>query len=227
MEICEGVHRVDGASQNWANANVYLETNGRDLTVVDTGTPGNAKKICEYIEKLGFKPTDVSTIIITHYHMDHAGSACELKRLTNAKVAVHEDDAGYVAGTKPYPKSAERLLLGFLSIFIRLKHVSPDVILHDDDMIAGLRVLHAPGHSPGSIALLDEKRRVLFVGDTMRFKDGQVTGPEPGLTLDMGKAVQSIHRLSSIDFDVMLSGHSEPLRSHASDAVKKLAELLR
>ncbi len=101
MEIIEGIHRVDEASANMAHANVYLVINGEELPVIDTGTPRNAQKTVEYIQKLGHQPTDVKTIILTHFHMDHMGSAKELKDLTNAKVAVHTEDADYVSGKKP------------------------------------------------------------------------------------------------------------------------------
>ena len=53
MEIVEGIHRVDEASANMAHANVYLVINGQELAVIDTGTPGNAQKTVEYIQKLG------------------------------------------------------------------------------------------------------------------------------------------------------------------------------
>jgi hypothetical protein len=52
MEIVEGVHRLDEASGNIAHSNVYLVINGCEIVVVDTGTPGNAKKIVEYILRL-------------------------------------------------------------------------------------------------------------------------------------------------------------------------------
>jgi len=74
MEIIEGIHRVDEASSNLAHSNVYLVINEKDLVVVDTGMPGNAKKIVAYIQKIGHQPSEVSTIILTHYHIDHAGS---------------------------------------------------------------------------------------------------------------------------------------------------------
>ncbi len=104
MEIVEGIHRVDKASANMAHANVYLVVNGEEITVIDTGTSGNAQKTVEYIQKLGHQPRDVKTIILTHFHMDHMESAKELKDLTNAKVAVHTEDADYVSGKKPMPK---------------------------------------------------------------------------------------------------------------------------
>lgn len=98
MEIVEGIHRVDEAS---GRSNVYLIIDGPSLLIVDTGLPGNAKKTVEYIQKIGRKPNEVTTIIITHYHLDHIGSLKELQTLTKAKVAVHADDADYVSGNTP------------------------------------------------------------------------------------------------------------------------------
>lgn len=100
MEILSGVHWVEGV-----NANTYLLTRGDGkLAVVDTGMPGAAKKILEYASKrMNRDPKDLKTILLTHCHPDHAGSALELKELTGAKIAIHKDDADYVAGRKKLP----------------------------------------------------------------------------------------------------------------------------
>jgi glyoxylase-like metal-dependent hydrolase (beta-lactamase superfamily II) len=101
MEIVPGVHRIDEASSNMAHSNVYLVVNSQDLYVVDTGTKGQAEKIVAYIEGLGRKPGDVSVIILTHYHMDHAGSAKELQQLIGANVAASIADVAVISGKKP------------------------------------------------------------------------------------------------------------------------------
>ncbi|MGA3112315.1 MAG: MBL fold metallo-hydrolase, partial [Candidatus Bathyarchaeia archaeon] len=132
MEIIEGIHRVDEASANMAHANVYLVINSKELTVIDTGTSGNAQKTVEYIQKLGHQPTDVKTIILTHCHMDHMGSVKELKDLTNAKVAVHMEDADYVSGKKPLPKP-KNVLFRAVSSFVKPAPVQVDVILKEGD----------------------------------------------------------------------------------------------
>ncbi len=227
MEIIEGVHRVDQASANMAHSNVYLVINGNDLLVIDTGTAGNAKKTVEYIQKIGRQPADVTAIVLTHFHMDHIGSARELKDLCpNAKVAVHEEDADYISGKKPLPKP-KNILFRAVSSFIKPEPVEVDVTLKDKDKIGSLTVIHVPGHTPGSIALLDEERKVLFAGDTVRF-DGKKVGEAPEhFSLDPKIARESIGKLSQLTFDVMLPGHGEPLRYSASDTVKKFYESLK
>lgn len=226
MEIVEGIHKVDEASANMAHSNVYLLIEGDELTVIDTGTAGNAKKIVDYVQKIGRQPSNVSTIILTHCHMDHAGSVKELKDLTGAKVAVHEEDADCVSGKKPLPRP-KNVLFRAVSSFIKLTPVQPDIILKDNDKIGQLTVIHTPGHTLGSIALLDEGKKALFAGDTLRFDGEKLSGGSEQFTLDMKKAKESIGKISALSFDVMLCGHGEPLKPNASEAVKKYYESLK
>ena len=226
MEIIEGIHRVDEASANMAHANVYLVINGEELTVIDTGTSGNAQKTVEYIQKLGHQPTDVKTIILTHFHMDHMGSAKELKDLTNAKVAVHTEDADYVSGKKPLPKP-KNVLFRAVSSFVKPAPVQVDVILKEGDKIAGLTVIHTPGHTPGSIMLLDEERKVLFAGDTLRYDGKKVSGAPEQFSTDPNQVRESIAKASTLNFDIMLPGHGETLKPNASEEIKKFNETLK
>jgi glyoxylase-like metal-dependent hydrolase (beta-lactamase superfamily II) len=226
MEIIEGIHRVDEASSNIAHSNVYLIINGNELVVVDTGTPGNAKKTVEYIQKIGRQPSEVSTIILTHYHMDHSGSAKDLKDLTNAKLAVSVEDADFVAGKKPYPKP-KNLFMRAASSFVKITPVQVDVPLKDGDTIANLKVIHTPGHTPGSTMLLDAQRKVLFAGDTLRFDGKKVTGAPTQYTWDADKEKESIEKISTLDFDVMLPGHGEFLKGNASNAVKEFVNSMK
>ena len=220
MEIIEGIHRVDEASSNMAHSNVYLTVNGDELMVIDTGTSGNAKKIVAYIQKIGRQPSEVTTIILTHYHMDHAGSVKDLKDLTHAKVAAGAEDAGFVDGTKPYPKP-KNLLFRAVSSFIKTAPVEVDIALKDGDKIGNLKVIELPGHTPGSIALLDEQRRALFAGDTLRWDGSMVTGAPRQYAWDAEKEKASIGKIVQFDFDVMMPGHGEVLKADASKKVKE------
>ena len=93
-------------------------------------------------------------------------------------------------------------------------------MLKEGDKVGRLIVIHTPGHSEGSISLLDCERKVMFAGDAVRFMDGKMTGPPEHFTLDMDKAKNSIRKISTFDFDVLLSGHGQPLMPEASQKVK-------
>jgi glyoxylase-like metal-dependent hydrolase (beta-lactamase superfamily II) len=220
LEIVEGIHQVDGVI-----ANTYIIVNGNKLTLIDTGFIRSAGKIENYIKNLGFDLSAVSTIIITHFHIDHTGNAKKLKEATGAKVAVHEAEADFVMQKKPPPKP-KNVLVKALGV-VKAAPVEPDIILKDGDMIEGLQVIHVPGHSPGSIALLDTKRKVMFVGDAIFFADGHVEGPDEKHSIDMTLARESLGKLAGFDFEVMLSGHKDPLMVDASKKVKEFVETLK
>ena len=221
-EIVKGVQYVDGS-----NANSYLVEEGDGaLTLVDAGMQADGRRILEFIvSKLNRKPSEVKTIVITHCHVDHTRGLAAIRAATGAKVAIHEADAGFVSGKKRYPSPGGPMGFAFsvVSPFFKVTPVEPDLMLEEGDTVGRLAVLHTPGHTPGSISLYDRQDRVLFVGDVARFMKGELEGPPPRFTQRMDQAKTSIERLSSLDFDVMLSGHGEPLRS--SDAPKMMNEL--
>jgi glyoxylase-like metal-dependent hydrolase (beta-lactamase superfamily II) len=223
MEIMEGIHQVDEV-----NANVYLVIDGEELTLIDTGMPKSTEKILNYILKIKRQPSNISKIVLTHCHIDHVGSAHELKKLTNAKVAIHQEDAEFLAGKKtlPTPKGIIGITFKVFSPVFKFTPVQPDITLRENDKVGRLIVIHTPGHAPGSIALYDPERKVLFAGDTVRFTEGKINGPPEPLTLDMPKAIQSIEKISKLDFEVMLSGHGEPLKTNASNRVKEFYSTL-
>jgi len=111
-EIIVGVYLLSGflGVGVWG-ANVYLLVDGDDLALVDTGFFGRADQILEQIEELGYSPSDINRIIITHHHADHIGSLAELKRITQAEVIAHPADAPYIDGTLPQPGAGKTAMV--------------------------------------------------------------------------------------------------------------------
>ncbi len=151
MELLSGIHLIEKAR----GANCYLVINEEAVLVVDTGMPGSAEPILEYAQSLGINPDKVAYIVLTHADIDHSGSAADLKDLTGARIAIHDDDARCLDGTKE-PKTVKGffgILFKVLSLVIRFRHVEPDIILRDENEIGGFKVIHTPGHTDGSIWL--------------------------------------------------------------------------
>lgn len=230
MKIVEGVYKVKGVR----GCGVYLVEGEDQLTLVDTGMAGATKKVLRTIAAIGHKPEDLKEIVVTHYHGDHTGSLAELAKATGAQVCVHALDAPVVRGEQPMPSpKTPRLLRGLLGPLLgRLarppKPSRVDRELQDGDELgaAGLRVVHAPGHTPGQIALHMPSRGVLFVGDAMSNVFG--LRPPPGIfTLDKAQARESIRKLATLECDIVCFGHGPILMPEGSTRLRRFAEGLR
>jgi glyoxylase-like metal-dependent hydrolase (beta-lactamase superfamily II) len=219
MEIIPEIHQVDGV-----NGNCYIII--RDgLTVIDTGLPGSGKKILAYIRDwLHRDPAEITTIILTHFHVDHIGAVAFLKSAApKAKVAIGAGDEKYVDGTlqRPMPLGFRGLRIRIGRFFMRTEPFTPDIVLADGDRISGLLCVALPGHTPGSIGLLDEKSKAFFSGDILRSDGKTVTGGPPEYTMDLAQEHASLRKVAALSFDILLPGHGVPLRPGASEKVRE------
>lgn len=222
MEIIPGIHEIDTRA---ARSYIVVED---QLTLIDTGMPGSAGKIINYVENvLKRDPTDIKTVIITHHHFDHVGSLDKIKNITGARVAIHKDDADYISGKKRHDGPAFlKVMVKLLQLLYRSKTVEPDIILKDGDKIGEFQVIHTPGHTPGSICLYNPHKKSIFVGDNLRFTKGKIDGPGARLILEPEKYTESMKKLAELDIEVIFCGHSRPITSHASQLLKEYLKTL-
>jgi glyoxylase-like metal-dependent hydrolase (beta-lactamase superfamily II) len=125
--------------------------------VIDPG--GDLDEVRRAIGELGIK---VDKILLTHGHIDHAGGAADLKDTLGVEIE------------GPHP--ADRFLLDNLAkqgaaYGIPAKPVTPDRWLEDGETVdvAGhtFEVLHCPGHSPGSVVLVNRAHKLIIMGDVL------------------------------------------------------------
>lgn len=91
-----------------------------------------------------------------------------------------------------------------------VRPVTPDRLLEDGDTVGGLRVVHIPGHTDGSIALLRDDG-VVFTGDALLSdEDGNVVPPHPKLAQDPAQAAASADRILALRPRLVLTGHGAP-----------------
>lgn len=142
--------------------------------LVDAGLPGQAGIILRYMRRVNDRP--LRLIFLTHAHLDHYGSAHELRTRTGAPLAMHAGDVVAAArgqsplGTVRGRGRLVKWLYPWLRRLIPIPATVIDLVLGDGDELeyAGLtlRVMHTPGHTPGSASLWLPGGNV-FVGDLM------------------------------------------------------------
>ena len=113
-----------------------------------------------------------------------------------------------------------RFVSRLMTIFTSYKFVKPDIILQENDMVNNYRVIHTPGHTPGSIALYNSDNGVIFVGDTLTYDGNKVGGPPSFLINDNEALKKSIKKITDVEPNTMLSGHGKPLTENTSEMIK-------
>ncbi len=87
-------------------------------------------------------------------------------------------------------------------------------------------VVHVPGHSSGSIALLLPSERMLICGDTLDHRRGRLGPPPKPFTEDMDLALASIRLMADLEFDILCPGHGAPIIDGAGEQVRAMAQAL-
>jgi glyoxylase-like metal-dependent hydrolase (beta-lactamase superfamily II) len=232
MEIISGVYLLSGflGTGVWG-ANIYLLVDD-DLTLVDTGFFGRVEQILRKITKLDYLPSDIARIIITHHHADHVGSLAALKKATQAEVIAHPADAPYIDGRLPQPGPARpQWLREILAPLHRLWATAPaavDTPVNDGDelpVLGGIKVLHTPGHTPGSICLYLQNRGLVIAGDVIAHRFG-LRLPSRGFTVDIAQEILSVKRVANLEFDIICFGHGSPLMHKARPTTANFADKL-
>ncbi len=210
MEIIPNVHIISGGM-----VNCYLIVDADGLTLIDTGLPGNAKRVLQYVGGLGCKPGDVKRIIITHADGDHVGSLAALKAATGAYVYANAAEAEAIAaGRSSRDLKADHLLLKLVfAITGRLFKASPaqvDELVTEGQVLpvlGGLRVVETPGHTPGHISLFAPSADILFVGDSLVSDKNGLRGSRGANTWDQDKANAAVRKQAALGARIVCSGH--------------------
>ena len=140
------------------------------VVLLDTGSPGDGRRIRRRMAEIGAGPADVRAILLTHGHIDHAGSLAELKAWTGAPVYAHRLEQAHIDGKFPYTGAAQ--VCGMLEAVgravTRYRPAMIDVGIAEGDELpfwGGLKVVHLPGHTLGHCGFYSAKHDLLFSGD--------------------------------------------------------------
>jgi len=221
MRLVPLLHRVGPGL-----VNPYLVEEAGEVSVIDTGMPGQYSDLVRELGSMGRSLSDVRAVVLTHGDTDHIGFADRLHRELGVPVFVHALDAdrARLVVRKPSTGWGRIRIRPFVSFMfygarkggLRPRPVSDLRTFDGEDLTLDVpgspRIIHVPGHTPGSVAIHVPSVRALFVGDALvthdvlTGEDGPRVAP---FTLDPAAALASLGRLDGIDARWVLPGHGQ------------------
>jgi glyoxylase-like metal-dependent hydrolase (beta-lactamase superfamily II) len=195
------------------------------FNLIDTGLAGGEDAILRSLAAVDRRPiSDVRLyeIVLTHGHDDHTGAAAALVERTGARLLASAIDTPIIEGQQaaPDPQLADWEVQLYEQIHPNVPPAPPacvDAPLDDGaslgwDMPAS--VIAAPGHTPGSIAVLLPLAKTLIAGDAIASHDGE---PILGVfNVDPSQARATFRHLAGLDVDLACFGHGDPLLANAA-----------
>lgn len=210
--------------------NAYLLETGDGLLLVDAGWPNKTETIFKAVQECGHNPAHIRHLVLTHGHIDHAGSAAEVRRRTGARTYAHAADLELITkGEAVRPGTA--VTPGIIPaiayrVFIKpggttYESLAVDQTLEDGEtlpMANHVEVIHSPGHCAGRIALLLRPEGIVIAGDIC----SNIMGLNYSvLNEDRALARKSILRVAEYPFERAVFGHGKPLDEQANQLLKE------
>jgi glyoxylase-like metal-dependent hydrolase (beta-lactamase superfamily II) len=197
MQLIRGIFFYAGSN---FDSNKYLIQDETNL-LIDPGNPHHLSLLVRGLREDGFRATDIDLIANTHLHYDHCGANRALRKLSRAQLALHPQQQRHL----------ELSRAAHLRWKLTLPDFTADILLGSELNLGStrLRILHTPGHSPGSISFYDEKRKMLICGDLIFRRSIGRTDLPGGNARQLN---QSVRKLSQLDIEWLLPGHGALVR---------------
>lgn len=214
--------------------NCYLYEEQHELTLIDTGMSASFKGIIKKIEEIG-KP--LTNIVLTHAHGDHVGSLDQLKdTFPKVCVSISARDSRLLKGDKSVDHHEQQTpIRGGIPNNIK---TIPNQLLKEGDRIGSLRVIETPGHTPGSITLLDSSSGIIIAGDALQTQGrvavcGQLVPlfPFPSFgTWNKELALKSAKKIFQLNASLLAVGHGKVIinpKEHLDVAIREAEKKLK
>ena len=197
---------------------VYLIDVG-ELVLIDSGAGMSFDTLVDNIVSLELAPEKISTVIVTHRHIDHIGSLAEFRKKYGARIIAHSLDAEAIETGRSTGADAYGVEYEPCQVDVKLEGAEEKLAIGGQEFIA----LHIPGHTKGSIAIYTDVggKRVLFGQD--------IHGPyEATWGGEIDKAIISLQSLVHLNADILCEGHfgiyqpAEEVRNYIEGYLRQL-----
>jgi glyoxylase-like metal-dependent hydrolase (beta-lactamase superfamily II) len=208
-EIGPGVHQVDTLLGGWERVTAGYLIDGPAPVLVETGSQTSVPSLLATLDAMGIAANDLSAVVVTHIHLDHAGGVGDVAAaFPAATVHVHERGARHLVDPSKLVASAAMVygeLLDTLYGRLTPTEASRVHVLDDGDTVdvGGGRTLTAvdsPGHAKHHLAVHDSESGILFAGDAVgvRLPDAGVLRPStPPPDFDLDQALASLRKFAA------------------------------
>jgi glyoxylase-like metal-dependent hydrolase (beta-lactamase superfamily II) len=225
--------RIDHNFQGFAGGIASYLIPGDELTLIEAGPASTTPTLLAGIRSAGFDPLDVTRVLLTHIHLDHAGASGILaRRLPRARFFVHPKGAKHLIDPSRLVASAERIYGDRMAeLWGEIVPVPAErvCVIADGEMVGALRALDTPGHAVHHHAYYDADSATVFTGDVagVRVSDHRyVRPPTPPPELDLEAWAASIARLKEIGprrLCLTHFGEYDDVEWHLNDLTARLA----
>lgn len=215
-------------------SNVYCIKTDNGIVLIDSGHFGERYSIYLQLKNLFGKNLIINKIFLTHTHPDHDGNAVFFRKKYNLSLSCTPLDAQF-ARDKYRVDTGKFYKLGRFNqfFFTMFFHMTPKQAIdnlgdcYQDAPLFGLKVIAAPGHTPGSCFYLHTETGTLFSGDALLTAvppwtfQRRLTYPEPAYTYDYDLALKSLGTLHTINYKNLCPGHGPAIIGNASRIVSE------
>lgn len=229
-QVVDGVWWIPGKDKFFPDSHVYVvgKPGAGDYSLIDCGLTDMGSYKLEEIDAAGIPRDEIKRIIMTHTHFDHIGCLPEiLAAIPGLEIWMHKDEAAYlerrdyeiVFGNNMFEsvvRSQYKIPEDFLNISIHRKLEGGETL-----DLGGItfKVLHIPGHSTGSIGLLNEEHKLFMSGDTI-YADGAI-GRFDLVSANPAELKRSLDLIAGLGIDILLPCHNRIVKSGADPMVRE------
>jgi glyoxylase-like metal-dependent hydrolase (beta-lactamase superfamily II) len=213
------------------DASVYLIVSADELTLIDAGFPSTMPVLDAALRALGRRPEEITNVLVTHCHPDHAGGLAEIKQATGARVWMHPADAEMVRAGKAFRawKTApgeENEIFAREVVMNSPQTFEPAEV--DEEVLSGstvpvsggIRAVGTPGHTAGHLMFIwPGDGGVLFVGDVATHRESLALAP---IYEDLAQGERDVLALLELEFETACFTHGDPIVGGAALEFQKV-----